>query len=73
LLDIGEAPRLFILPWDAKQASKLQRIMEGAEGKGKLKMKGDRNPGEFFLEKAPPNLIPEKTQEPEGFVYERAN
>jgi hypothetical protein len=37
MLDVGQGPRLFALPWNAEAASKLQRLMEGREGSGEIK------------------------------------
>ena len=72
-LRLPEGPRLFFLPWDPQKASKLQRAMEGQEGEGQLKMrfKGERSEGEFYMEPNPAPLVEEKQPEPEGFVFEQ--
>lgn len=63
-------PRLYVLPWNAKTASKLQRMMEGEEGKGKIKakLKGGHAPGEFYVE-GPPMNVPEKPEEAPGIIF----
>lgn len=72
LLDMEPEPRFYILPWDAKQATKLQKAMDGEEGEGQLmlRMKGEFAPGEFYMDPAPQPVLPEKKPEPEGFAYE---
>jgi hypothetical protein len=63
-------PRLYVLPWNPATASKLQRMMEGAEGEGKIKAKltGNYAPGEFYMEGSPMN-VPEKPEEQPGMMF----
>lgn len=71
LLD-GPAPRLWVLPWDAKQASKLQGEMNKGEGKLKMRFGGD-DESEMVFHAEPQAPAEPKPAEAPGIVYERAN
>jgi hypothetical protein len=71
-LDIDGTPRAFALPWNAEQASKLQRMMEQGEGgiqarkkKGKAEYEAEL---EFHAEPQP--AAPEKQPEEPGLRYQ---
>lgn len=72
MLSDGGEPRLFVLPWSAKAASELQRLMEKGQGvKAKKRMgnpKEDESELEFHGE--PQRSLPEKQPET-PFQYER--
>lgn len=69
----GPEPRLYELPWNAEQASRLQRMLEGGQGGGDIRMRrqGAFARGEFYLDGAPPQMLPEKPPEPPRMIYER--
>ena len=72
MLSVGGEPRLFVLPWNAKAASELQRLMEKGEGvkaKRKGKTKDDETPLEFWGQ--PQRSHPEKQPET-SYEYERS-
>lgn len=71
-LDINGVPRAFALPWNAEQASKLQRLMESGEGGVQARRKKGRAEYEAELEfhAEPQPAAPEKQPETPGFQYQ---
>lgn len=72
MLDIDGTPRLFGLPWNSEQASKLQRMMEEGDGTVKARRKKGRDDEEFPMEfhAQPQPAAPEKKAETPGFQYQ---
>jgi hypothetical protein len=72
MLSVNDEPRLFVLPWNAKAASELQRAMEQGNGVKAKKRAGNPKEDESELEfhGEPQRAAPEKQAEP-SFQYER--
>ena len=75
MLDVDGEPRLFRLPWSTQQASKLQRLIEGAEADGgsitaKRGDPGDDFPAEFWA--TPQPATPDKMPEAAAPQYQRS-
>jgi hypothetical protein len=73
MLSVDGEPRLFVLDWNAKAASQLQRAMEQGQGVKAKKRKGraheDDAPLEFHGK--PQESLPEKQPE-QSYEYQRA-
>jgi len=74
LLDSGDTPRHYKLPWDKKMSDKLQELLDGQQNgeKGDLRMKmppfefswSRKNPPEFYA-MPQPKVLPDKPRQAE--------
>lgn len=73
MLDIEGNPRLFQLPWNAEQASRLQRMQEEGNGDVKARKKGKSEDDDYPLmfHAQPQAATPDKQPEQPGMTYER--
>jgi len=72
LLDVGAEPRLFVLPWNAKQASKGQRMQENPQGEMRMRIKsGDEDTESEFVEEPQGGEIAKAPPEAPAPQYQR--
>lgn len=76
LLDTGDVPRHYVLPWDRKMADKIQELLDQGDAIGGMRMKVKpyefswewRDPPEIYADPQP-RVLPEKPrqEEPQRF------
>lgn len=76
LLDTGDVPRHYVLPWDRKMADKIQELLDQGDANGGMRMKVKpyefswewRDPPEIYADPQP-KILPDKPkqEEPQRF------